>query len=505
MGNLEKLRSNVIHLEKDKWLENGEIDSYNRNINFSSLEPFADKLKILTIFDSNFNLKLSKNDARILRKFVNLDRMKLYFSQIISLDSNLLQSFVNLSYLFVECNYLVHLPDFLFTSLINLKELELILNQRIALNKNHFNGLENLNSLKLCGLVLNDDLETLANLKELEIRHVQLNKFSLNELDKLEKLKLIYFKFTMQKLKFQGNFFQNLRNLKYLEICYLEQPLGQYIEDHKVLFKQMLFNIPANVESLNTNSSFFDYLNSIEIPFIYKLKSLEVRFDKKGIFEDKIKQSMDSFSLFRESSCFKNLEKLSLSWETDRSSANYCVLNTQQFINMKNLKSLTLKGFLLTGLDYDFNFLAEASFSIRMPENITNFLNLEIFCLQNLNERVSLNERFLHDLINLKELNLDKVFDSIDDDVQYLFKSLTKLKKLNLTNNKMSIVKSSYFDYLVDLEEVYLTSNRIKIIESYCFKNSKKLKYLNLSGNSLKEIKKDTFCSNTHLEKICFS
>ena len=95
---------------------------------------------------------------------------------------------------------------------------------------------------------------------------------------------------------------------------------------------------------------------------------------------------------------------------------------------MNNLKILTLKGFLLKGLVYDFNFFAEASFSIRMPENISNFLNLEIFCLQDFNERASLNERFLHDLINLKELSLDKVFDSIDDDVQYLFKSLTKLK-----------------------------------------------------------------------------
>ena len=126
----------------------------------------------------------------------------------------------------MECNYLVHLPDFFFASLINLKELDLILNQRIALNKNHFNGLENLNSLKLCGLVLNDDLETLVNLKELEIRHVQLNKFSLNELDKLERLKLIYFKFTKQKLKFQGNFFQNFKNIKIFRYLQLGTTAG---------------------------------------------------------------------------------------------------------------------------------------------------------------------------------------------------------------------------------------------------------------------------------------
>ena len=43
----------------------------------------------------------------------------------------------------------------------------------------------------------------------------------------------------------------------------------------------MLLRVPASVESLKTNSSFFEYLNSESISFIYGLKSLELKCDKK--------------------------------------------------------------------------------------------------------------------------------------------------------------------------------------------------------------------------------
>ena len=66
----------------------------------------------------------------------------------------------------------------------------------------------------------------------------------------------------------------------------------------------------------------------------------------------------------------------------------------------------------------------------------------------------------------MEELALYKVFDSIDSNVQYLFKDLVKLKKLKMNSNKIDILKSTYFEYLLNLEELDLEQNKIKSIES---------------------------------------
>ena len=100
------------------------------------------------------------------------------------------------------------------------------------------------------------------------------------------------------------------------------------------------------------------------------------------------------------------------------------------------------------------------------------------------------NEDFLRDLINLGDLTLNSVFDTIDSNVQYLFKNLTNLKKLKLTRNFVEYLKSTFFEFLVKLEELILCSNRIKVIEPLSFKNLKNLSNIELSKNSVKELDK---------------
>ena len=52
----------------------------------------------------------------------------------------------------------------------------------------------------------------------------------------------------------------------------------------------------------------------------------------------------------------------------------------------------------------------------------------------------------------------------------------------------MDILKSSYFEYLVNLEELDLSKNGMKSIELSPFKNLTKLTHLNLSCNLIDEI-----------------
>ena len=144
----------------------------------------------------------------------------------------------------------------------------------------------------------------------------------------------------------------------------------------------------------------------------------------------------------------------------------------------------------LNGIDKDLNYLEEASFHIKIPDNISNFVNLRILRISGLDDKLELTESFLEDLINLEELRLWDVFDSMDSNVLYLFKDLVKLKQLKMNLNKINILKSTYFEYLLNLEVLDLERNEIKSIEQSPFNNLSKLWNLDLSNNPIEIINK---------------
>ena len=158
----------------------------------------------------------------------------------------------------------------------------------------------------------------------------------------------------------------------------------------------------------------------------------------------------------------------------------YPVLTKEYLTSMQNLKHLSIGIHLQIDIDVELDGLVDFAFYQKIPENISKFKNLNKLRIECLAVKISLNERFLEDLINLEDLELYIVFDAIDSDVKYLFKNLNKLKKLTLGRNKMDILRSSFVDYLVDLEEVNLKLNENKLIERGSFKNSTKLRHLNL-------------------------
>ena len=179
----------------------------------------------------------------------------------------------------------------------------------------------------------------------------------------------------------------------------------------------MLYTISSTVETFETSQKYFESMNlkNNGVPFIYEIKHLVISGCK----------NLENFNLFREDCVekFQNLESLHFMGYSYN-------LTTHKFKSLKNLNNLTLHNVELKGIDVEFNYLREASFTFKMPVNIVNFYNLEKLSLVNIFQSILLDETFLETLTSLEELKLFIAFDSIDADVQYLFKNLTKLKKL---------------------------------------------------------------------------
>lgn len=82
------------------------------------------------------------------------------------------------------------------------------------------------------------------------------------------------------------------------------------------------------------------------------------------------------------------------------------------------------------------------------------------------------------------------------------FKSLSKLKFLNLANNEIEYVSSNAFVDLTCLESLYLSSNRIKSFDEKTFKCLKALKYLDLKDNEIQYLRPKIFESLAVVREI---
>ena len=224
--------------------------------------------------------------------------------------------------------------------------------------------------------------------------------------------------------------------------------------------------MPKSVKDLNLYNVYFEHLGLMAniSSFILGIRNLEICFDNG-------QENMEEFLLFRDN-LFQNLESLSLVKEYFYDFSTPCIdLFVEKVIKLKNLKNLKLIGLIKKlKTNVESNYLTQATFNTRLPENILNLNNLKSLFLEDFTREISLSEIFLKDLVNMEKTTLKDVFDSIDSDAQYLFQSLTKLEKLSFRENKMETVKSSYFEYLVNLEVLVLSSNNIRIIESGSFK-----------------------------------
>ena len=495
---LNKSRSNIIYLEKFKWMKSDKIVSYKLGIDYSYIDDFAHKIKYMELKYTSLNSEEMKTDLmKNCNKFTSLENLKLILDYEVSIEKNWFYRFKNLIFVKLDGKNLQNLPEFIFASLTQLKELELFFNHNVKLNKNHFNGLENLHKLKVTKATLNEKLDFFFNLKSLELVYVKFHKFTFDRLESIESLILKNFNFTHDNHSFfdlKDICFENLKKLKFLEISNFDQRHRILDIEKKIFLKHMFNSISKNVEHFSTSNNLLEFFSSkLNVsPFVYQLRNLAIYWIPKGENFEKLELFHDDY--------LTNLESLYL----ECYHGNELIITTKQLKNMKNLKVLKMDRFILKGVDEEFNYLTEASFSIQLPDNISKFIHLKTLCLKDfyISSQVALNEQFLEDLVNLEELELISVLNSINPEVRYLFKSLTKLKKLTFTRNNIESVKSSYFDYLVNMEVLNLANNSIKSIEPYSFKSLLKLKYLNIIGNNFSDFKMDSFLKN--IERLDF-
>ena len=495
VDNLQKNRENTIYFRKDKWLEDikgssnysvkandmrSSVFQKMTNLQFLRVNKFGQARTPIEetddwLFEKAFEASFS-NSQFIRALSYELHRMALPIEAFI--DSNMFDNFTKLLdlELYVSLsNNIGPFPEFLFKNLKNLKKLSLM--SGLYLNNNHFHGLPNLESLRYHG-DFHGEIDNLSNLKELQHSHGhRFDEFDYKGFEKLEILYLYDAKFTPKTRK---KLFQNLKNLRnfYIDSFYVEDL------DKLVINKEILQNITANIELFKCDDYVLNCLNESSIPFIYRLKNLYIKFD--GDIEIDI-DKFNSF-LYRNDNIFVNLESVTLCFHRTNA-ISICI---DCFKRMKKLKNLKLKKAILCGIDKEFDYLEEASFDSRIPDNISNFINLTKLELEWHTEIIQLSENFLEDLINLEYLRLAKVFDSIDLNAQYLFKNLIKLKNLELFKNSLNHLKSTYFEFLVNLEELDLKDNSIQAVDPGSFKRLSKLKRLDLTFNPINEINKST-------------
>jgi 2-polyprenyl-3-methyl-5-hydroxy-6-metoxy-1,4-benzoquinol methylase len=96
--------------------------------------------------------------------------------------------------------------------------------------------------------------------------------------------------------------------------------------------------------------------------------------------------------------------------------------------------------------------------------------------------------------------NINSIHNNFFEEVfidPHTFQNLTKLKLVQLYNNKIRTIDPQTFKNLINLESIHLEHNFIKTIDPQTFNGLTNLKYLNLQYNHIRTINPQTFkCLN---------
>ncbi|XP_038070939.1 toll-like receptor Tollo [Patiria miniata] len=107
----------------------------------------------------------------------------------------------------------------------------------------------------------------------------------------------------------------------------------------------------------------------------------------------------------------------------------------------------------------------------------------------------------LQGLDSLQEINI--LFNPLRSVPQELLRPVNStLRKINLSECKLSTIPRGFFEGLPLLEEVNLSKNQIASIESISFKDSPKLKTLDIAENSITDIPLNFFDLTTSIETV---
>ncbi|KPP69546.1 nyctalopin-like [Scleropages formosus] len=113
------------------------------------------------------------------------------------------------------------------------------------------------------------------------------------------------------------------------------------------------------------------------------------------------------------------------------------------------------------------------------------YLNLQ-------DNRISvIHDQAFQDLQNLENFYLND--NLLADLPQHIFKGLYRLKMLNLGSNMLTNISKTWFSDLVELEVLYLDRNRLCVIEEGAFENLTSLISLHLNSNNLTSLPLSVF------------
>jgi Leucine-rich repeat (LRR) protein len=172
---------------------------------------------------------------------------------------------------------------------------------------------------------------------------------------------------------------------------------------------------------------------------------------------------------------FKNLINDNIDLDIEDNSFNYLLnLVTMEMFNIK-LKQLNTDTFI----------------------GLSNLKFLKLSCCQ-IND---INSSLFRPLNFLVELDLSyNNIQRIDKDV---FNGLTNLENLVLSNNSMlNDIELGAFDYLTNIETMDLSNCSITLSQDFLFRNLKRLREINLTYNKIQMIKTNTFMGLTNLKVL---
>jgi insulin-like growth factor-binding protein complex acid labile subunit len=434
---------------------------FNNLIHMKSGVLSGFKLLDILVLESNNLIKLERDSFVDSLTYLDLNLNKLQL-----IRSFYFENLVNLESLLIKSNQISIIEPKSFDSLINLIELDLIDNCLIRVDKELFRNMAKLETLYL----RNNELVDLENgvfdqLESLRVLDLHSNKLFYLKLEAFSKLKNLEF------LTLSDNLIKEITDTRIttLKIIYLSnnditsaEKFLQNIQDLR------LFHIDNNlIEEIIVDDNFMsieqlDLSNNKNLrPFKYKY-SLSDENSYSKLTGLNAKNTTQEFVESIRFDIFPNIYSLdlshnNLSWEFLKK------------VNMEKINRLVLS-------NINFNH------SISMFENCSFLTYIDL----------SNNYPKYDSFFMKKSLELTEVFlmaTNITDFEQQMltFSHFPGLRALDLSLNRIQIIKSKYFSMNTQLTDLNLSYNQIISIEQQTF-SSNKFNMLDLSFNLLREV-----------------
>ncbi len=211
-----------------------------------------------------------------------------------------------------------------------------------------------------------------------------------------------------------------------------------------------------------------------------------------------------------------NLNELLFRCEKREEDEDYQIQAQNLFIHLANLKKLKFYNYVFLRVDKDFfTGLSQLQFLDIRSNNLRQIDANGLNCLTKL-EHFSCTENFLEvfdfqcvaNLPNLKKLSLSSnAIESLTNEAIQLSneKIFSMLENIELPDNKLTELKQTDFQNMINLSKLDVSGNQIQTIEAKTFNSQRKLTKLDLNKNVLTKINVDMFQGLAYLNHIILS